>query len=115
MKRKHKSTKYSRRERDFAFMGFVKGMLCSAIEEWPDVDVPPGDCEGEVEADHAGARGLSQKCPDNECIPLCALHHRQRTDHSGAFRTLTRDQARAWRARAILRTQTLYRESQGGE
>ena len=27
------------------------------------------------EAAHVGARGLGQRCPDRETIPLCALHH----------------------------------------
>lgn len=29
-----------------------------------------------TEAAHVGDRGLSQKCPDREAIPLCAEHHR---------------------------------------
>ena len=29
-----------------------------------------------TEAAHVGERGLSQKCPDREAIPLCAVHHR---------------------------------------
>lgn len=28
------------------------------------------------ESAHVGNRGLSQKCPDREAIPLCAEHHR---------------------------------------
>ena len=28
-----------------------------------------------TEAAHIGARGLSQKCPDREAIPLCREHH----------------------------------------
>lgn len=31
---------------------------------------------GIIEAAHVGRRGLSQKCPDREAIPLCRLHHR---------------------------------------
>lgn len=31
---------------------------------------------GPVEAAHVGDRGLGQKCPDREAIPLCAAHHR---------------------------------------
>lgn len=31
---------------------------------------------GIIEAAHVGPRGLSQKCPDREAIPLCRLHHR---------------------------------------
>jgi hypothetical protein len=29
-----------------------------------------------AEAAHVGKRGLSQKCPDREAIPVCAEHHR---------------------------------------
>ena len=29
-----------------------------------------------VEAAHVGDRGLSQKCPDRQTIPLCVAHHR---------------------------------------
>lgn len=30
-----------------------------------------------TEAAHVGLRGLSQKCPDREAIPLCREHHTQ--------------------------------------
>lgn len=33
-----------------------------------------------TEAAHVGDRGLSQKCPDRETIPLCAQHHREGKD-----------------------------------
>lgn len=29
-----------------------------------------------VEAAHVGQRGISQKCPDREALPLCRHHHR---------------------------------------
>lgn len=29
-----------------------------------------------VEAAHVGDRGMSQKCPDKQAIPLCSAHHR---------------------------------------
>lgn len=32
-------------------------------------------CYGRVTAHHAGARGLSQRSPDWEAIPLCCGHH----------------------------------------
>ena len=32
-----------------------------------------------IEAAHVGERGLSQKCPDRETIPLCVRHHREGT------------------------------------
>jgi hypothetical protein len=39
-----------------------------------------GDCVGAVEAAHVGDRGLSQKCRDEEAIPLCGYHHRTGPD-----------------------------------
>lgn len=30
-----------------------------------------------TEAAHVGPRGLSQKCPDAEAIPLCRAHHEE--------------------------------------
>ncbi len=30
-----------------------------------------------TEAAHVGDRGLSQKCPDREAVPLCREHHRE--------------------------------------
>lgn len=32
------------------------------------------------EASHTGPRGLGQKAPDEQCIPLCPDHHRHRRD-----------------------------------
>ena len=32
------------------------------------------------EAAHTGPRGLGQKAPDDQCIPLCPDHHRHRRD-----------------------------------
>lgn len=58
-----------------------------------------------------GERALGRKADDNTCAPLCMQHHRERTDHSGSFRHLTRDEARAWRARAITRTQAAWSAS----
>ena len=29
-----------------------------------------------IEAAHVGERGLGQKCPDRQAVPLCELHHR---------------------------------------
>ena len=34
-------------------------------------------CFRPAEAHHAGERGLGQKCPDREAIPLCPGHHRR--------------------------------------
>jgi len=108
--RSRRRSKYARRERDVDFMLWVKTLLCSVEEERPDPDHMATCCRGEVEADHMGARGLGRKADDRTCAPMCRRHHRERTDHSGSFKHLTRDQVRAWRARAIARTQTLWTE-----
>ncbi len=115
MRRGTRRSRYARRQRDFAFMGWVKTQPCSVTEDWPAFPVEPTPCGGEIEADHMGMRGLSRKAADDTCAALCTQHHRERTDHSGAFKTLTREQARAWRERQILRTQVQYAESRGLE
>lgn len=62
-------------------------------------------CSGRVEADHMGDRAAGRKASDDTCVGLCRQHHRERTDHSGAFFELDKEQLRAWRERAIARTQ----------
>lgn len=42
-------------------------------------------CEGRIEANHAGPRGLSQKSHDDECFPMCSGGHRDWTDYRGQF------------------------------
>lgn len=110
-KRKPRSTRYSRRERDFERLRFVKTLPCYIISEWPNPHYPATECEGEIEADHQGARGLGQKCPDSEVAPLCSRHHRERTDHTGSFKFATKEQVRAWRARAMAYAKQLWEES----
>lgn len=105
-----KRSRYARRPRDTAYMMFAKSLLCAVEEEWPCFPARPSLCSGVIEADHAGERGLGRKADDRTCIPMCTGHHRERHDHAGTFRHLTRDEARSWRERAIARTQTLYAE-----
>lgn len=110
---KAERSKYALRERDTPRMLFVKTMLCSVVEEWPDPHRQPTRCWGPIEADHAGPRGLSQKCADEEVIPLCKGHHGERTDHNGSFKYTKKLEVREWRQRAILRTQTMWAERDG--
>lgn len=110
MRRGAKRSKYARRERHWDFMSFVRGLLCSVEEDRPDPDHDPTPCSGEIEADHAGRRGIGQKADDRTCIPMCSGHHRERTDHSWSFKHLNQEQLRAWIARQILRTTTLWTE-----
>lgn len=98
-------TSYRRRERDLEFMRWVRKLPCAVRAEAPDPRNAPTPCTGRVEADHMGERALGRKAEDTTCAPMCWRHHRERTDHSGSFRALTREDVRAWRARAIERTQ----------
>lgn len=111
--RRTKRSAYARRPRDVEFMLWVKTLLCAVEEEWPLFPVRPTACDGVVEADHMGQRALSRKADDTTCVPMCTKHHRERSDHSGTFRAMTRDQLRAWRERAMMRTQTLWLERGG--
>ncbi len=112
MRRRRRSTSYSRRERDLAFMGWARERTCMVREIAPATFMQPDNlsarritaCEGEIEADHMGERGLSQKADDTTCVPMCNAHHGERTDHRGSFRNLTKAEVRGWRAEAIART-----------
>lgn len=92
MRRGAKRSAYATRERDSAFMLWVKTLPCWARGL--------SQCGGVIEADHAGARGLGRKADDDTCIPLCMLHHRQRTDFTGPFKAWGRLRMRQWLADA---------------
>jgi hypothetical protein len=92
--------KYARRERDLAYMKLVKTLPC-AVSATPTrwTRIAPALCTlctGEVQADHAGSRAMGRKCPDDETIPLCRKHHRERTDLRGAFKGWDRIEMRRW-------------------
>lgn len=93
-----KRTKYARRERHVDYMLAVKAMLPCILSHL-------GECEGVVEADHAGDRGLGQKSHDNTVIPLCTRHHRDRTDLTGFFSSFDRATMREWRHARVAETQ----------
>lgn len=71
-------------------------------------DIVGHRCQGAIEMDHVGARGYGQKSHDSEAIPLCQLGHRERTDHSGAFRDMPRADERAWKLRHVALEQEAY-------
>jgi len=83
-----RKTAYQRRPRDRAYMDWIRSHPCAAEGLSP--------CAGPIESDHTGRRGLSRKAHDRTFIPLCKLHHRQRTDFSGPFRAWDKDQMRRW-------------------
>lgn len=62
-------------------------------------------CNGRIEADHQGTRGLGQKASDYTAVPMCVRHHRQRTDYTGAFVGWTAKAMRAWCDDRIWETQ----------
>lgn len=97
---------YSERERDIAYLGWVRTQPCLLAHL--------GGCEGAVEADHAGGRPYGQKSADNASVPLCTKHHRDRTESRGFFRGRTRDerrQRREWLDRAIAVMRDRYANS----
>lgn len=104
MKRGKSKSKYATRERDVDFMLWVKTLPCLGARFSP--------CEGPVEADHAGSRGLGQKCPDDECIPLCTKHHRERTDFSGTFKTWNKPMMRSFLETGIANTKAQWARKQ---
>jgi hypothetical protein len=63
-------------------------------------------CEGRVEADHVGYRGVGEKSSDHETIPLCTRHHRERHLKAGYFLGFTKTEMREWREDAIVRVQS---------
>lgn len=66
-------------------------------------------CGGVIEADHETANGLSHKGKDRNVAATCLNHHRERTDHSGAFKLFKKYDMRAFNAWAIERTHVLAR------
>jgi len=56
-----------------------------------------GRCGGRIEAHHAGRKpGVGMKCPDDEAIALCTVHHDQLTRHVGVFAGWSRFERRQW-------------------
>lgn len=98
--RPKKPSSYRRRPRDLEYMAWVRRQPC-IVRSLPPDPARLTPCSGRVEADHLGQRGLGQKADDRTCAPMCSQHHRERTDHSGAFRDLTQLEQRAWRVRAL--------------
>jgi len=79
-------------------MLWVKTRPCLMLGVW-------GTCEGAVEADHAGQRGVGRKAHDSTCIPLCRYHH----GASRFPRSWPQAQRRAWLHAAIVYTQACAR------
>lgn len=71
-------------------------------------------CEGPIEAHHRTGAGLALKAPDDEAMPLCQKHHKERHDGTGVFFRLTKSERRTWEAEMVARYQALYAERTGG-
>lgn len=113
MRRKLRSTKYSRRERDFDRMAWCKTLPCAVVK----LDVLEGPagrlgrmllCDGPVEAHHAGEHGVGQKAPDDTVVPLCVLHHKELTDRRGCFAGWPPHALKEWELALIERYQGYY-------
>lgn len=106
-------TAYKSRVRDTAYMLWVKTRPCMVARlaavgllyrEFPShvhdarAKTP---CDGVIEADHKSSGALSRKSADTTCIPLCKLHHIERTDHTGTFKHYKQADMRAFVATAI--------------
>jgi hypothetical protein len=77
--------------KDPARLDWIRGLPCVACvgmesflrflagtHTWGDVAKIHNRQRSMCEAAHIGVRGLSEKCPDNEAIPLCGFeHHRE--------------------------------------
>lgn len=118
---------YARRPRDTAYMLRVKRLPCMvrvwiAILQkvevgwetmpWPanvprPFILPPvmTPCCGVVQADHMGDHAGFRKGPDNQCVPMCEQHHRDRTDYTGPFKGWRGFEMKEWRNWAVRRTQ----------
>ena len=63
--------------KDEDYLDFVRTMPCVVCYRCESLIIP-------AEAAHIGLttsrRGLGQKCPDNETLPLCVAHHREGPD-----------------------------------
>ncbi len=96
MKRKPRRRVTSEAAREY--MLFVRGLLCLC----PDLG-----CDGEnIEAHHAGRRGMGTKASDFSCVPLARNCHRGFHSATGSFLNYTQAQRREWAAWAIGVTQS---------
>lgn len=75
---------------DDAYRAWVRRQPCAAR------DLPGHRCDGPIEGDHAGRRGLGYKADDDTMIALCTRAHRERTDFAGLFRAWSQETMRSW-------------------
>jgi hypothetical protein len=123
MRRKPRSTKHSRRERDRERMAWTSKQPCCCAERsqpnlehmLPEDEPAPvyafGRCSGRIEVHHAGDRfkdGDGTRADDSTVLPLCAGHHAALTDHRGPFADWPKWLVRAWQDAMIERYRNRY-------
>lgn len=103
--------KPAKRERSVAYMQLVRTLPCCATGEtglYLSACGVPYLMEGQIEADHASRNhGANRKGDDSDCIPMCKLHHTQRHNWAGPFRSWTGAQMKAWCQAQIAATRAL--------
>lgn len=57
--------------KDRTYLEFLHEQPCAVAA----VDILFTRCSGRITAHHAGPRGISQRCPDRQAVPLCFAHH----------------------------------------
>lgn len=114
IRRKRRSTRYSRRPRDIDRMRWTRHQPCALRDArlttgsaWLHPN-PPDACAGHVQAHHAGKHGLSQKADDNTVIPLCNHHHDDLTNRRGVFAGWPPYMLKAWEVVVITHYQHEY-------
>ena len=115
--------KPEKRRRDAKFLAWIHRQpcllagVCYAAKRGHIYDACEGIWKGSkpqgVEADHAGRRGMSRKSHDDESLPFCPKHHRDRTELTGFFSPdrMSREERRAWLDERIAETQRRYAEA----
>lgn len=116
LRSRSKTKAYRRRPRDLAYLRAVKTLPCVVREVERLLPFVPGTCpsptlcEGPVQADHMGRRGLGQKSHDHETASICRKHHGERTDLRGTFAGCNRVMMRSFCEQAIALTRKRLEE-----
>ena len=63
--------------RDPEYLAYIRSLPCCVCVKLDAICVRGCSQTSLTESAHVGPRGLSQKCPDKEALPLCAEHHRE--------------------------------------
>ncbi len=112
MKRK-RTARRSSRIRDREYMDRVRSFACWAAKltaEWVY-----RECDGAIEAHHAGSRPMGRKADDHTCIPLCKVHHQDWHAGAGPFKGWGRTARRLWADVCIEATQKALGYTATGE